>query len=72
MKKRTVGIDLGDRYSNYCVLDEDGKAIDQGRISMTQAAFENAARKWPAGEVALEVGTHSRWSRNYLGRSGTK
>lgn len=72
MKKRTVGIDLGDRYSNYCVLDEEGKAIDQGRVSMTQAAVEKAARKWPAGEVALEVGTHSRWVAELLETLGHK
>jgi hypothetical protein len=29
MKKNTVGIDLGDKYSNFCVLDEEGKAVDQ-------------------------------------------
>jgi transposase len=66
------GIDLGNRYSNYCVLDEDGKAIDQGRVSMTQSAFEKAARKWPAAEVALEVGTHSRWVSELLVTLGHK
>ena len=66
MKKNTVGIDLGDKYSNFCVLDEEGKAIDQGRISMTQTAFEKAASNWPSALVALEVGTHSRWVAEIL------
>ncbi len=70
MKKRTVGIDLGDRYSNYCVLDEEGKAIDQGRVSMTQSSFEKAVSRWPVGLVALEVGTHSRWVAEILEAHG--
>ncbi len=31
----TIGIDLGDRYSHYCVLDASGSIVEQGRIQTT-------------------------------------
>lgn len=68
--KHTVGIDLGDKYSSFCVLDEEGKAVDQGRMSMAQSAVRKAAGNWPSALVALEVGTHSRWVAEILEECG--
>jgi len=31
----TVGVDLGDRWSNYCVLDEQGQILEEDRIFPT-------------------------------------
>ncbi len=31
----TVGIDLGDQWSRYCVLDQEGEAIEEGRLKTT-------------------------------------
>lgn len=28
----TIGIDLGDRYSRFCVLDESGEIVEEGRV----------------------------------------
>ena len=28
----TIGIDLGDIWSHYCTLNEDGEVIDRGRF----------------------------------------
>src|SRR5437660_7807784 len=30
--KVTVGLDLGDRYSYYCMLNEEGEVFEEGRI----------------------------------------
>jgi hypothetical protein len=41
-QKLTIGLDLGDRWSSYCVLDEAGKIIleqkpaDKDRLPQTQ------------------------------------
>jgi transposase len=37
----TIGIDLGDIWSHYCTLNEEGEAVDRGRFSAntSQAAF---------------------------------
>ena len=37
---RVVGIDLGDRKSHYCVLDEDGRVFEEGSVQSTPAAFK--------------------------------
>ena len=36
----TVGIDLGDRYSQYCVLDAKGETTEEGRLKTTPQALE--------------------------------
>jgi hypothetical protein len=28
----TVGLDLGDRFSSYCTLNEDGEEVERGRV----------------------------------------
>ncbi len=39
MQGLTIGIDLGDRYSHYCVLDKDGEVLEEGRLSTNRKAF---------------------------------
>ena len=29
---RSVGLDLGDRFIHYCVLNQEGEVIEEGRI----------------------------------------
>jgi transposase len=33
----TIGIDLGDIWSHYCTLNEDGEVIDRGRFRTNSA-----------------------------------
>jgi transposase len=40
--KLTIGIDLGDVWSHYCTLNEDGEVVDRGRFRTTPKAIE----KW--------------------------
>ena len=44
----TIGVDLGDRYSQLCVLDERGEVCEESRIATTERAmrkrFEGMAR----------------------------
>jgi transposase len=65
----TVGIDLGDRKSVYCVLDEEGKVIRRGAVSTNRQAFANEFQ--PGGfRAVLECGTHSRWCSDLLRELG--
>jgi transposase len=58
---RSIGIDLGDRFSELCVLDEKGAVVSRTRLRTTQATLqEYFSAKVPA-RVALETGTHSGW-----------
>ena len=65
-KGQTIGVDLGDRFSQVCVLDELGEVIEQARVSTTASAFGNRFAQIPSTRVALEVGTHSPWISRLL------
>lgn len=56
-----VGIDIGDRYSQIAVLDEDGEVNEQSRIRTTPTAFKRYFQNKPPMRIAMEVGTHSPW-----------
>jgi transposase len=36
----TIGIDLGDVWSHYCTLNEEGEVVDRGRFRTTPTAVE--------------------------------
>ena len=67
---RVVGIDLGDRKSHYCVLDEDGRVIEEGSVQSTPAAFKAHFGVLESNLIAIEVGVHSRWASRVLGECG--
>ena len=59
----TIGVDLGDRYSAYCVIDQaTGEETGEGRLRTTPAAFERFFAGRDTSRVVLEVGTHSPWT----------
>ncbi len=60
-RKWTIGLDLGDRFSCCCVLDEAGTVVDRGMVVTEKGPLEVLFGKLPPSTVALEVGTHSPW-----------
>ena len=66
----TVGLDLGDRFSQYCMLNRDGEVIETGRIQTTEAALRRHFEGEPQMRVALECGTHSAWISRMLEQLG--
>ena len=57
----TVGIDIGDKYSQLCVLDARGEVLEEARVATTQAGLRRKLEKLEPSLVVIEVGTHSRW-----------
>src|SRR5216684_8452311 len=70
--KFTIGLDLGDRWSCYCVLDEAGKIILEQKVATTPEAMKQAFAKIPRSLIALETGTHSPWVSRLLTELGYK
>jgi transposase len=66
----TIGVDLGDRWSFYCVLDEAGKIILEQKVSTTPEAIKQTFGKIPRSLLALETGTHSPWLSRLLKELG--
>lgn len=65
-----VGVDLGDRFSRYCVLDQKGQVLEQDSVATTGKAFRKLFGDRPAARVVIEVGTHSPWVQRLLQELG--
>jgi len=65
-----VGLDLGERSSWYCVLDEAGSALLEQRVSTTPKAVREVFGGIPRSRVALETGMHSPWVSRVLSEAG--
>ena len=69
-RKFTIGVDLGDRSSRYCVLDEQGEVVQEGSVATTKKGLAQVFGALPHCRVALEVGTHSPWVSRRLADLG--
>jgi transposase len=69
-QKLTIGLDLGDRWSFYCVLDEAGKIILEQKVPTTPEGMKQAFARIPRSLMALETGTHSPWVSRLLTELG--
>jgi transposase len=69
-RQLTIGLDLGDRASWYCVLDERGEAIQEQKLNTTAKAISEVFGAMPRSRVALETGTHSPWVSRRLSGLG--
>jgi len=69
-QKLTIGLDLGDRWSFYCVRDEAGQVILEQKQRTTPEALKQTFGKIPRSLVALETGTHSPWVSRLLTQLG--
>ena len=66
----TIGLDLGDRWSCYCVLDEAGKVILEQKVPTTPEGMKETFARIPRSLIALETGTHSPWVSRLLTELG--
>ena len=65
--KMTAGLDLGDKYSYFFVLDnESGKMIEEGRLRTTPDDLRRRFDSEEQMKIAIEVGTHSTWVSRIL------
>src|SRR4029077_1608372 len=71
-QKLTIGMDLGDHWSCYCILDEAGKIILEQKVAMTPEAMKQTFAKIPQSLIAMETGTHSPWVSRLLTELGYK
>ncbi|MGA8733204.1 MAG: hypothetical protein WB558_04705 [Terriglobales bacterium] len=69
-QKLTIGLDLGDRSSWYCVLDEAGEVALEQRLGTTPKATQEVFGKMPRSRIALETGMHSPWVSRVLSELG--
>jgi transposase len=68
--KLIVGLDVGDRYTQVCVLDEDGEIVEEARVTTTPKALTRRFAGMSPSRLVLEVGTHSHWVSRLLDELG--
>ena len=62
----TIGMDIGDKTSRYCILDGNGEVVSEGSVGTTKAALMQLYGPLRKCRIALEVGTHSPWVSRLL------
>jgi hypothetical protein len=68
----TAGLDLGDKYSYLCLIDQQsGEVMEEGRLRTSPEAFERRfASERPPMRIEIEAGTHSPWASRVLEACG--
>jgi hypothetical protein len=61
-----VGIEVGDRLSELCFLEEDGEEVEWAKLQTTEDAMRKRFPGMERGRVILEVRTHSPWLSRLL------
>ena len=66
----TVGVDMGDKSHNVCVLDAEGKVLTRDTVANTSKAIRKYFGELSPCRVAMEAGTHSGWVSRILEELG--
>ena len=59
-------MDLGDKTSRYCVLNQQGEIAGEGSVATTKKAMTEKFGGLGRTRIAMEVGTHSPWVSRLL------
>jgi transposase len=69
-QKLTIGLDLGDRSSWYCMLEARGEVLLEQKLGTTPKAMKEVFGAMPRSRIALETGMHSPWVSRLLSELG--
>lgn len=66
----TIGLDLGDRWSRYCVIGSRGVVVKEDRVRTRPEALEETFRMILPSKMVMEAGTHLPWVSRLLEQLG--
>jgi len=66
----TIGLDLGDRWSRYCVIDCRGAVAKEDRVRTNPEILKETFRAVLTSKIVIEAGTHSPWVSRLLEQLG--
>jgi transposase len=66
LDRLTVGVDLGDQWSHYCILGLEGETLAEGQLRTTPQDVAEFFEALNVARVVVEVGTHSAWVREVI------
>ena len=67
---KVMGLDLGDRFSRYAVIDGKGVVVDEGQVATKREALEELFGRERRLRVVIETGTHSPWVSRLVTATG--
>jgi transposase len=70
LDRLTVGVDLGDQWSHYCILGLEGETLSEGQLRTTQVDVTEFFAALTPARVVIEVGTHSAWVQASIAGKG--
>ena len=70
LDRLTVGVDLGDQWSNYCILGLSGETLGEGKFRTRRQEVGEFFQNLAKSRVVVEVGTHSAWVREVIAGFG--
>jgi len=66
----TIGLDVGDSTTHFCVLDAQRAVLSRGRFATRCHVLLQTLAAWPASHVVLEAGSQSPWMAAALREAG--
>lgn len=57
----TLGLDLGLRRTQVCVIDSSGAAVEERAVTTSREAISELLERFPKSRVVLEASTSARW-----------
>jgi transposase len=66
----TVGLDVGDKKTHFCVVDAERKVVGRGAFPTNSDALTKSLEPFASAKVVLEAGSQSPWMSRVLRSSG--
>ena len=70
LDRLTVGVDLGDQWSHFCILGLQGETLSEGQLQTREAEVAEFFQALPPAWVVMEMGTHSPWMQEIIAGEG--
>jgi transposase len=70
LNRLTVGLDLGDQWSHFCILGFEGETLSEGQLQTREEEVAEFFHAIPPARVVMEVGTHSPWMQEMITGEG--
>src|SRR4029077_5938774 len=70
LNRLTVGLDLGDQWSHFCILGFQGETLSEGQLRTREEEVAEFFQAIPPARVVMEVGTHSAWMQEIITGEG--
>jgi transposase len=69
-KRLWIGVDLGNRWSHVCLMDNSGEVMDRTRVRTTPEAMREFFGEYAGSAIAVEASGQSPWLSRVLSECG--